>query len=104
MISTDLTREEQGLPQHPVMGWLECPKCEGYKRGRHICSKCEKTDEACGHFCEMCDGDGDLWDSPVPQDALVEMAKHRRFRWFHGQAKQYDSQRARAMTPVRLPA
>lgn len=103
--SCELSREERGLPLHPVNGWATCPDCDG--SGEHTRNDSAVGDPQCeyGVACGRCNGEGELADGLI--DPLVLMAKFRagRFTWAMSERQKADRRhyyrlyRLRAMRP-----
>lgn len=86
----DESREERGLPLHPVNGWATCPDCEG--SGEVVLNDSIMGDPRSeyGVACGRCGGDGELADGLI--DPLLLVAKYRkgRFNWFMSQRRAAD--------------
>lgn len=103
--SSELTREERGLPLHPANGFIDCPSCQG--TGEHTRNDSGCGDPQCEYVvpCGECSGTGEVKDGQI--DPLVLVAKYRkgRFTWAMSERRaadrryHYNLYRMRAMRP-----
>ncbi|MEN5285787.1 hypothetical protein ABE494_07525 [Stenotrophomonas lactitubi] len=101
----DESREERGLPLHPVNCWASCPDCLGTGEHAHNDSGTGDPQRDSGVACGRCCGEGELADGLI--DPLMLVAKYRkgRFNWAMsarraaGRRHYYDLYRLRAMRP-----
>jgi len=103
--SSELTREERGLPLHPANGFIACPACDG--TGELYRNDSAIGDPQCeyGLACGRCGGEGEIADGQI--DPLLLVAKYRkgRFGWAMSERRaadrryHYNLYRMRAMRP-----
>lgn len=88
--SSELTREERGLPLHPANAFIACPDCDA--TGEHVRNDSASGDPQCeyGVACGRCGGEGEIADGLI--DPLLLVAKYRkgRFGWAMSERRAAD--------------
>lgn len=99
------SREERGLPLHPVNGWASCPDCDGTGEHVHNDSGTGDPQRDSGVACGRCCGEGELADGLIDPLLLVSKYRKGRFSWRMSARRAadrrhyYDLYRLRAMRP-----